>query len=91
MRGEEQLTLEASVWAEILLLASKSGWHPNRPTYYFLARNFEVQADEAASLASVIQHIWDTMSEDDNFNPKVAIDKLMSVGAFCLKGPFITH
>jgi hypothetical protein len=88
-RGQDMLVLKASVWAEVLLAASKWGWKPTRPTFYFLASNFEVQHEEAMSLAASVERIWAAMSENPELRIGAPIDKLLDVGAFCLKGPFV--
>lgn len=88
-RGQETLVLEAPVWAEILLIASKWGWQPTQPTFHFLGSNVEVQPDDARSLAAIVERIWTAMSDDPDLHIDAPIDKLLEVGAFCLKGPFV--
>jgi hypothetical protein len=88
-RGQDRLALDAPVWAEVLLVASKWGWQPSRPTFYFLGSDVEVQPEEAKSLAGAVERIWNAMSENPDLRIGAPIDKLLSVGAFCLKGPFV--
>jgi len=89
-RGEEHLTIDAETWANVLLVASKWGWRASRPTYFFLASDFQVHDEEARTLASTIERIWEAASKDP-FNLRVSVDlsTLMDVGAFCLKGAFV--
>lgn len=91
-RGQETLQLKSQVWTDIVLVASKWGWKPSCPTYFFLATDFEVSAEEANSLADTIRRIWDALSADPSgfkLQPVVNISVLMNVGAFCLKGGFV--
>ena len=89
-RSEESLAIDAETWAKILFVASKWGWQPSRPTYFFLASDFEVNDEEARSLASTIERIWDAASKDPfNLDLSVNLSRLMDVGSFCLQGSFM--
>jgi hypothetical protein len=89
-RGEEHLTIDAETWANVLLVASKWGWRPSRPTYFFLASDFQVNNEEARALASTIERIWEAVSKDPfNLHLSVELSTLMNVGAFCLRGAFV--
>jgi hypothetical protein len=93
-RGSEQLSIDASVWAEILLLASRWAWKPTSPSYFLLAPNYEVTAEDARSLANAIERIWAAASEDPfniNLTPPVDLGLLLTVGAFCLRGSFVVR
>jgi hypothetical protein len=73
---------------------SNWGWKPSRPSFFFLGDNFEVTEEEARSLASTIERIWDAAGKDPfdlKLKPKVDLSLLMTVGAFCLKGAFVVR
>jgi len=89
-RGEEHLTIDVETWANVLLVASNWGWRASRPTYFFLASDFQVADEEARALASTIERIWEAASKDPfNLSLSVELSTLMNVGAFCLKGAFV--
>ena len=93
-RQENRLTVTAPVWANTLLLATKWGWKPKRPSFHFLAQNFEVSESEAIALAQTIERIWDSASADPfgvKLDPPVDLALLMSIGSFCLGGAFIVR
>ncbi|MCZ6733453.1 MAG: hypothetical protein O7B27_13070, partial [Gammaproteobacteria bacterium] len=93
-RGEDCLSVDATVWANTLLLASNWGWKPDRPTYSFMAKYFEVTDKEATALAQTIDRIWSSAGDDPyalKLNPKVDLSLLMEIGAFCLEGAFVVR
>ena len=90
-RGESSLSLSAPSWSNVLLLASKCGWQPERPSYFFIASGFDVRDSEAYALAQTIEDIWTALSKDpfsDKLDPAVNVAQLLEVGAFCLGGGF---
>lgn len=90
-RGHTVVSLSASDWTNILLQASRSGWRPERPTYFFIASGFDVLEREALALARTIEDMWATASEDPfstALEPTLELATLMEVGAFCLGGAF---
>lgn len=91
-RGSERLTLGADVWASFLLLASKRGWRPERPTYFFLGDDCLVQDQEAAALAAIVEGVWDeAQGAPLKLERPVALPTLLDIGAFCLKGGFVVR
>lgn len=93
-RGSEQLLIDASEWADILLLALTWAWKPDSPAYNFLATNYEVTSQNARALADAIERIWGALSKDPfnvHLNPAVDVSLLMNVGAFCLRGSFVVR
>ena len=89
-RGRDSLSIDAPVWADMLLLALNWGWKPSRPTFYFLG-TIDVTEDEARSLASTIERIWDAAGKDPfglKLKPHCDLGLLLKVGAFCLHGAF---
>jgi len=93
-RSTERLSVSAPVWANALLLASKWGWKPGRPTYFFLAPDFEVAETEALALAQVIERIWVAVSSDPfavKLDPPMDLSLLMTIGSFSLGGAFIVR
>lgn len=93
-RGLEQLSIGAEEWASVLLLASNEGWKPNRPSYFFLASDFQATEEEAQTLSQTVQRIWAKCEEEPfnpNLKPNVDLGILLSVGAFCINGAFVVR
>ncbi len=68
-REDEQL-VTAETWAQVLLLAGRFGWQPNRLTYFFLADGVEVTEDESAGLALALESaLTEALSRPAAFYP----------------------
>ena len=90
--GDWIIEVEASAWAEMLLLLSKAGWQPTVPSHSLLASSLNVSEGDALSLA----HVGRVSLDEALKNPLAAYSKIkFDMGKFAeiielaSQGPFV--